>query len=148
MKKLIEWVRKYLSLIGLTLAVIGMFFTVIYSIPQIEHILDPIFWIGIFLICLGMIIGKNKVNEKRDMKWDKNKEKKSEETLKDEKLDGLVTERSENGEKKFEGTYKNGKKDGLFTWWYENGQKEYEGFYKDGRKISVEEWNEDGSVKE
>ena len=43
--------------------VIGMFFTVIYSIPQIEHILDPIFWVGIILIWLGMIIGKNKVNE-------------------------------------------------------------------------------------
>jgi len=53
-------------LIGFTLAVIGMFFTVIYSIPQIEHILDPIFWVGIFLIWLGMIIRKNKVNEKRD----------------------------------------------------------------------------------
>jgi len=26
------------------LPVIGMFFTVIYSIPQIEHILDPIFF--------------------------------------------------------------------------------------------------------
>ena len=66
MKKLIDWIRKYLGLIGFTLAVIGMFLTVIYSIPQIEHILDPIFWVGIFLIWLGMIIRKNKVNEKRD----------------------------------------------------------------------------------
>jgi uncharacterized membrane protein len=66
MKQLIDWIRKYLGLIGFILAVIGMFFTVIYSIPQIEHIFDPIFWVGIFLIVLGMIIGKNKVNEKRD----------------------------------------------------------------------------------
>ena len=58
MKQLIDWIRKYLGLIGLTLAVIGMFFTVIYSIPQIEHILDPIFWVGVFLMMAGMIIGK------------------------------------------------------------------------------------------
>jgi hypothetical protein len=31
---------------------------VIYSIPQIEHILDPIFWVGVFLMMAGMIIGK------------------------------------------------------------------------------------------
>ena len=147
MKKLIDWIRKYLSLMGFILAVIGMFFKVIYSIPQIEHIFDPIFWVGIFLICLGMIIGKNKVNDKRAMTWSKNEQGKSKGTLKDNELDGLVTEQFENGEKKFEGTYKNGEKDGLFTWWYMNGHKEYESLYKDGRKISVEEWNEDGSIK-
>jgi uncharacterized membrane protein len=58
MKQLIDWIRKYLGLIGFILAVIGMFFTVIYSIPQIEHILDPIFWVGVFLMMAGMIIGK------------------------------------------------------------------------------------------
>ena len=58
MKQLIDWIRKYLGLIGFTLAVTGMFFTVIYSIPQIEHILDPIFWVGVFLMMAGMIIGK------------------------------------------------------------------------------------------
>jgi|GEM_PF-2510833 uncharacterized membrane protein len=58
MKQSIDWIRKYLGLIGFTLAVIGMFFTVIYSIPQIEHILDPIFWVGVFLMMAGMIIGK------------------------------------------------------------------------------------------
>jgi len=58
MKQLIDWIRKYLGLIGFTLAVIGMFFTWIYSIPQIEHILDPIFWVGVFLMMAGMIIEK------------------------------------------------------------------------------------------
>ena len=58
MKKLIDWIWKYIGWIGFTLAVIGMFFTVIYNIPQIEHILDPIFWVGVFLIWVGMIIGK------------------------------------------------------------------------------------------
>ena len=58
MKQLIDWIRKYVGLIGFILAVIGMFFTVIYSIPQIEHILDPIFWVGVFLMMAGMIIGK------------------------------------------------------------------------------------------
>ena len=58
MKQLIDWIRKYIGWIGFTLAVIGMFFTWIYSIPQIEHILDPIFWVGVFLMMAGMIIEK------------------------------------------------------------------------------------------
>ena len=105
------------------------------------------------------------------MKWEEDGQKKSEGTLKDGELDGLVTEWYENGEKssktykdgeldglvtywyengqkKFEGSFKDGKKDGLFTWWYGNGKKEYEGTYKNGKKISVKEWNEDGSIKE
>ena len=82
------------------------------------------------------------------MKWEEDGQKKSEGTLKDGELDGLVTEWYENGQKKFEGSFKDGKKDGLFTWWYGNGKKEYEGTYKNGKKISVKEWNEDGSVKE
>jgi len=63
-----------------------------------------------------------------------NGQKKSEETLKDGKPDGLWTEWYENGQKKFEGTYKDGKPDGLVTWWNENGQKERERNYKDGKE--------------
>ena len=75
-KKLIDWIRKYLSLIGFIVACIGMFITVIYNIPQMEHISDlskvlddwpdDIFSAGCILVLLGMIIGKNNVNEKRD----------------------------------------------------------------------------------
>ena len=79
--------------------------------------------------------------------WYENGEKSSK-TYKDGELDGLVTEWYENGQKKFEGSFKDGEKDGLFTWWYGNGKKEYEGTYKNGKKISVKEWNEDGSIKE
>jgi type II secretory pathway component PulF len=69
-EKLIDWIREYLSLIGFILAAIGMFFTVIYSIPQIEHIFDlfkvrhpifdPIFLAGGILWLLGMCIQKTK----------------------------------------------------------------------------------------
>ncbi|MDB4805081.1 hypothetical protein OAH16_00595 [bacterium] len=75
-EKLIDWIRKYLSLIGFIVAAIGIFFTVIYSIPQMEHIFDlfkvrhgwqgDIIYAGGILMFLGMIIGKNNVNEKRD----------------------------------------------------------------------------------
>ena len=75
-EKLIDWIRTYLSLIGFIVAAIGIFFTVIYSIPQMEHIFDlfkvrhdwpdDIFLAGWILILLGMMIGKNNVNEKRD----------------------------------------------------------------------------------
>ena len=76
------------------------------------------------------------------------RQKKSEGTLKDGELDGLVTEWYENGQKKSEVTFKDGKINGLVTYWYENGEKKSEGTYTDGRKISVKEWNEDGSIKE
>ncbi|MDB4712644.1 hypothetical protein OAF43_00295 [bacterium] len=75
-KKLIDWIRKYLSLIGFIVAAVGMFITVIYNIPQMEHISDlfkvlhdwpdDIFFAGCILMLLGMIIGENNVNEKRD----------------------------------------------------------------------------------
>ena len=75
-KKLIDSIRKHLGLIGFIVACIGMFFTVIYNIPQMEHISDlfkvlddwpdDIFSAGCILVLLGMIIGKNNVNEKRD----------------------------------------------------------------------------------
>ena len=65
-KKLIDWIRKYLSLIGFIVACIGMFITVIYNIPQMEHIFDllkvrhgwqgDIFDAGWILMFLGMII--------------------------------------------------------------------------------------------
>ena len=38
MKKLIDWIRKYIGWIGFTLAVIGMFFTVIYNTPDKEEL--------------------------------------------------------------------------------------------------------------
>ena len=75
-KKLIDSIRKHLGLIGFIVACIGGFFTVIYNIPQMEHIFDlfkvshgwqsDIVLAGFFIIWLGMIIGKNNVNEKRD----------------------------------------------------------------------------------
>jgi hypothetical protein len=78
-KKLIDWIRKYLGLIGFIVACIGMFFSVIYSIPQMEDIFNlyrfpfsinawqaDIFDAGAILVVLEMIIGKNNVNEKRD----------------------------------------------------------------------------------
>jgi len=81
-KKLIDSIRKHqptssaLGLIGFIVACIGLFFKVIYNIPQMEHIFDlfkvshgwqsDIVLAGFFIIWLGMIIGKNNVNEKRD----------------------------------------------------------------------------------
>ena len=69
-EKLIDWIREYLCLIGFIVAAIGMFFTVIYSIPQIEHIFDlfkvrhhifdPIFLAGGILWFLGQMIQKAK----------------------------------------------------------------------------------------
>jgi type II secretory pathway component PulF len=69
-EKLIDWIREYLCLIGFIVAAIGMFFYVIYSIPQIEHIFDlfkvrhpifePIIWVGVFLWFLGQMIQKAK----------------------------------------------------------------------------------------
>ena len=67
-EKLIDWIREYLCLIGFIVAAIGMFFYVIYSIPQIEHIFDlfkvrhgwqgDIFDAGCILMFLGMMIVK------------------------------------------------------------------------------------------
>ena len=87
-KKLIDSIRKHLGLIGFIVVCIGMFFSVIYSIPQIqrdyagelgEHIFNvyrfpfstnawqgDIFDAGAILLVLGTIIGKNNVSEKRD----------------------------------------------------------------------------------
>jgi len=75
-KKLIDSIRKHLGLIGFIVAAIGLFFTVIYNIPQMEHIFDlfkvshgwqgDMVIAGFFITWLGMIIGKNNVNEKRD----------------------------------------------------------------------------------
>ena len=62
-----------------------------------------------------------------------------------DKIKNLILE---DRQKKSEGTLKDGELDGLVTEWYENGQKQSEGTYTDGRKISVKEWNEDGSIKE
>ena len=68
------------------------------------------------------------------MKWEEDGQKKSEGTLKDGELDGLVTEWYENGEKSSK-TYKDGELDGLVTYWYENGQKKSEGTYKENSKM-------------
>ena len=75
-KKLIDSIRKHLGLIGFIVACIGLFLSVIYNIPQMEHISDlfkvrhgwqgDIFDAGCIIVLLGMIIGKNNVNEKRD----------------------------------------------------------------------------------
>ena len=75
-KKLIDSIRKHLGLIGFIVACIGVFLSVIYNIPQMEHIFDllkvrhgwqgDIFDAGWILMFLGMMIGKNNVNEKRD----------------------------------------------------------------------------------
>ena len=51
----------------------------------------------------------------------------------------------ENGQKRSEETYKNGKLDGLWTDWYENGQKWQEGTFKDGKQIGRTNWYEDGN---
>jgi hypothetical protein len=80
-KKLIDSIRKHLGLIGFIVACIGMFFSVIYSIPQIdpnqpphaEHIFNlyrfpfsinawqaDIFDAGGILWLLGMCIQKTK----------------------------------------------------------------------------------------
>ena len=63
-------------MIGFIVAAIGLFFTVIYNIPQMEHIFDlfkvchdwqgDIIYAGGILMFLGMIIEKDNVNKKRD----------------------------------------------------------------------------------
>ena len=70
-----------------------------------------------------------------------------EDTYKDGKKDGLLTEWYENGQKKEETTYKEGEKHGL-TSWYDNGQKKWESTFKDGKNYGL--WifyNEDGTEK-
>ena len=53
----------------------------------------------------------------------------------------------ENGQKRSEISLKDNRIDGLITTWYENGQKSTEGTYKDEKIISEKGWNEDGSKK-
>ena len=67
-KKLIDSIRKHLGLIGFIVACIGVFLSVIYNIPQMEHIFDllkvrhgwqgDIFDAGWILMFLGMMIVK------------------------------------------------------------------------------------------
>jgi hypothetical protein len=67
-KKLIDSIRKHLGLIGFIVACIGVFLSVIYNIPQMEHISDlfkvrhgwqgDIFDAGCILMFLGMMIVK------------------------------------------------------------------------------------------
>ena len=74
--------------------------------------------------------------------------KKSEETFKDGKRDGLFTTWYENGQKEGEVTFKNGKEDGLVTQWYENGQMKSEVNYKDGKEDGLlTNWYENGQKK-
>ena len=118
-----------------------------------------------------------KIEKVKFVKYYENGQKKSEETYKNGKLDGLgtywyengqmkskgttedwrydgledglVTLWYDNGQKYFEGTYKDGKLDGLGTWWYENGQKEEEGTYKNGEKDGLwYKWYENGQKKQ
>ena len=69
------------------------------------------------------ILKDGKMISKTEWNWYKNGQKKSEQTYKDGKKDGLWTGWYENGQKWYEENYKNGKEDGLSTTWYENGQK-------------------------
>jgi len=114
---------------------------------------------------LSGILKGGKLVSRTEWKYFENGQKKSEETYKNGKLDGLWTSWYENGKKKYEGTYKDGKEldsfntwdnngkimvkdgNGLNTWWYENGQKKSETTFKDGKVLFSKEWNEDGSVK-
>ena len=84
----------------------------------------------------------------KDIEWHSNRQKKSEETFKDGKQDGLVTTWHENGRKKSEGTMKDGKQDGLWIHWYENGQKSRERTYKDGVPDGLWIYYSNGSVDE
>jgi len=77
--------------------------------------------------------------------WYENGQKRGEMTYKDGKEDGLHTEWYKNGQKWYEKTYKDGEWDGLFTEWYENGQKREERTYKDGELISSKCWDEAGN---
>ena len=74
-----------------------------------------------------------------------NGQKKSENTLKDGKEDGLSLEWHENGQKYSEGNFKDGKEYGLSLGWHENGQKMVEGNFKDGKLDGlVVSWHENG----
>ena len=70
-----------------------------------------------------------------------------EDTYKDGKKDGLLTEWYENGQKRFEFNHKDGKMHGLVTWWHENGQKKYEATWKDGEGIAGKRGDEGGNPK-
>ena len=67
-------------------------------------------------------------------------------TIKDGKLNGLMTEWDKNGYKRFESTYKDWKEGVVGREWdyYRNGQKRSETTYKDGELISSECWDRNG----
>ena len=77
-----------------------------------------------------------------------NGKKEGQGSLKDGKLEGLMTSWYESGQKKYEENWKDGKKEGLMTSWYESGQKKYEENWKDGKKEGLmTSWHKNGKKK-
>ncbi len=69
----------------------------------------------------------------KSFEFHENGNKKSELTLKEGKIDGLLLQWHANGQKKTEVNFKDGKEDGLRVSWYKDGQKEQESNWKDGQ---------------
>ena len=62
---------------------------------------------------------------------------------------GVAVEKYDNGQKKSEETYKGGKWDGLWTHWYQTGQKAEKTTYKHGKEHGLEtRWYKNGQKKE
>ena len=76
--------------------------------------------------------------------WREDGQKKSEENLKNGKLDGLAVNWHKNGQKDMEGNYKDGEMEGLHVLWFSNGQKWSEENYNKGELISEKYWNRKG----
>ncbi|MDA7498494.1 toxin-antitoxin system YwqK family antitoxin [Akkermansiaceae bacterium] len=82
------------------------------------------------------------------LQWHANGQKKTEVNFKDGKQHGDVRGWHENGQKKSEETWKDGKQHGLAHLYYENGQMEQESNWKDGKGNGlITDWYEDGQKK-
>ena len=77
--------------------------------------------------------------------WHDNGQKKSEESYKNGKIDGLSVSWYDNGQMKMIETYIAGKIRGTSTSWHENGQKSGEGKFENGIPVGVHtHWYENG----